>query len=76
MAVAPESSFGGTEAEQADFIARLPELLAGVDPVFVMWVWAYDSPATGLLFESLGLSQNDGTPKPALEAWRRFLEQE
>jgi len=76
LAVAPESMFGGTEAEQAGFIARLPELLEGVDPVFVMWVWAYDSPATGPLFESLGLSQNDGTPKPALEAWRRFLERE
>jgi len=76
LAVAPRSSFGGTEAEQAGFIARLPELLDGVDLVFVMWVWAYDSPATGPLFESLGLSQNDGTPKPALEGWRRFLERE
>lgn len=76
LAVAPESSFGGTEAEQEDFIARLSGLLADVDPVFVMWVWAYDSPATGPLFGSLGLSQNDGTPKPALGAWRRFLEQE
>ncbi len=74
LAVAPSSPLGGTPEEQAAFIERLAALLDGVDPAFVMWVWAYDSPATGPLFESLGLSTNDGTPKPALEAWRRLLE--
>lgn len=73
LAVAPSSSLGGSPEEQAAFIARLPVLLDGVDPAFVMWVWAYDSPATGPLFESLGLSTNDGAAKPALDAWQRFL---
>ncbi|GMU41139.1 MAG: hypothetical protein AMXMBFR23_20050 [Chloroflexota bacterium] len=73
LAVATASPLGGTPEEQAAFIERLSLLLDGVEPAFVMWVWAYDSPATGPLFESLGLSTNDGTPKPALDAWRRFL---
>lgn len=64
---------GGSPTEQADFVSRLGPLLASSEPAFAMWVWAYDTPAVGPTFESLGLSQVDGTAKPALEAWRAFV---
>ena len=64
---------GGTPSEQADFIRRLGRLLASVEPAFVMWVWAYDTPAVGPTFESLGLSTADGGEKPALAAWKAFV---
>ncbi|MCB9491040.1 MAG: hypothetical protein H6674_03120 [Dehalococcoidia bacterium] len=64
---------GGTPSEQADFVHRLGPLLASVEPEFVMWVWAYDTPAVGPSFESLGLSTADGTAKPSLAAWKAFV---
>ncbi len=64
---------GGSPSEQAEFIRRLGSLLAGIEPAFAMWVWAYDTPAVGPTFESLGLSAVDGTAKPALEAWKAFV---
>lgn len=70
---APTSALGGTPEEQAAFIARLGTLLAGVDPAFVMWAWAYDTSAVGPPFESLALHDVAGTPKPALEAWRALI---
>jgi hypothetical protein len=69
--------FGGTPEEQAAFIARLPSLLGagglGVEPRFVMWVWAFDTPVVGDVFGSLGLAENDGNQKPALDAWLDFV---
>ncbi|MGE3960849.1 MAG: hypothetical protein AB7F65_04130 [Dehalococcoidia bacterium] len=61
---------GGTPEEQAEFIRRLGALVAPLSPEFMMWVWAYDTPAVGPTFESLGLSAADGTSKPAAEAWQ------
>jgi hypothetical protein len=75
LSVAPASPFGGTPAEQRAFIERLPDLLEGVDPAFVMWVWAYDiGEIVGPTFATVGLSENDGTSKPALGAWSAFIE--
>lgn len=67
---------GGTPEEQVAFIERLEALLEPVDPSFAMWVWAYDTPAVGPTFESLGLSEQGGAPKPALEAWQAFVDSE
>jgi len=67
---------GGTPEEQSAFIERLDALLEPVDPAFAMWVWAYDTSAVGPTFESLGLSEEGGEPKPALEAWQSFVERE
>lgn len=46
--------------------------MEGVEPAFVMWVWAYDSEAAGPSFASLGLNQADA-PKPARDAWQMFI---
>lgn len=67
------STLGGTPEEQAAFVGRLGALLEPVDPRFAMWVWAYDTPAVGPTFESLGLSSQQGEPKPALDAWRDLI---
>ena len=63
---------GGTPEEQAAFIARLRDLLAPLDLEFAMWSWAYDTDTVGPPFDSIGLAANDGTPKPAWDAWRAF----
>lgn len=66
------AGLGGSPEEQEAFIRRLPELLAPVAPPFALWVWAYDTPAVGPTFESLGLSSHSGEAKPALRAWQEF----
>lgn len=67
---------GGTPEEQQRFVERLEALLAPLGPRFAMWVWVYDTPGLGPVFESLGLASADESPKPAFEAWRALIEVE
>lgn len=68
---APTSEFGGTEEEQAAFVRRFGDLIAGGDVRFALWSFAYDAcvplPAP---FESIALGECDGSAKPALAAWQ------
>lgn len=73
LAAAPGSALGGTPEEQAAFIERLATLLEPAGAAFAMWAWAYDTPAVGSPFESLGLHDGEGMAKPALAAWQRLL---
>jgi hypothetical protein len=73
LAVAPGGLGAGTPEAQAAFIERLEELLEGIEPVLGLWVHAFDSPAAGELFATLGLHEADGTPRTSVEAWQRLI---
>lgn len=70
LSTAPDSEFGGSEAEQADFVQRFFELTADLDLAFAMWSFPNDiGPAINPAFETVSLRHNDGRPKPALAVW-------
>jgi hypothetical protein len=68
---APGSGYGGSEAEQAAFVARFGELTSGLDVELVLWAFPNDVGAgINPAFESLSLRSNAGEPKPAFAAWQ------
>ncbi len=71
LSVAPDSPHGGDPEQQAAFVRRFVELTDVLDVRIALWAFPHD-PGAGVLstFESIGLRENDGTPKPALEAWK------
>lgn len=76
LSTAPDSAFGGSEEEQADFVRRFFELTATIHPGFMVWSFPHDiGPGINPAFESVSLRHNDGTPKPALEVWRSLVMQ-
>ena len=76
LSTAPDSDYGGSEIEQADFVLRLFDLTANLDLGFAVWSFPNDiGPAINPAFESVSLRHNDGTPKPALDIWRSIVMQ-
>ncbi len=75
LSSAPASGYGGAPAEQVEFLGRLPALLSPAEVQAVLWSFPYDlgSASPVPTFESVALRENDGTAKPALEAWRAFI---
>jgi len=70
LSTAPASGFGGSPEEQAAFVRRLRDLLAGVPVEIALWSFPNDVGAgVNPAFESVSLRANGGTPKPALAAW-------
>ena len=71
---APDSPFGGSEAEQAAFVQRFFELITDLDLSLALWSFPYD-PAGQInpAFLSVSLRHNDGVPKPALAIWREMI---
>ncbi len=63
---------GATPEQQAAFVQRLPALLHGVTPRFVMWPSAYDDASAAAPGAAMGLSTQDGTARPALSAWQQL----
>jgi len=64
----------GTEAEQVEFIKRLPTLMARVQPKVVAWSLLHDVGGTvmGQDLTSTGLLTNDGRPKPGFQAFKEI----
>ena len=71
---APDSPFGGSEAEQAAFVRCFFELTTGLDLSLALWSFPHD-PAGQInpAFLSVSLRHNDGTPKPALTVWQEMI---
>lgn len=63
----------GSAEEQAAFIRRLPALLDGVHPAFVLWAFGHDPGLSGTAFDTVGLHTNSGEPRPGLAAWREVI---
>ncbi|MEX2080691.1 MAG: hypothetical protein WEC33_03670 [Dehalococcoidia bacterium] len=73
LSSAPMSDYGGSPAEQVEFVERLPVLFAGATVSMAVWAFPYDiGGAIGEAFESVSLRENNGTPKAALEAWQHI----
>ena len=64
----------GSEAQQAEFIRRLPALMEKVRPKVVVWSLLHDvnHPALGVSLSSTGLRTSRGEEKAAWSAWRRL----
>jgi hypothetical protein len=60
-----------TEEEQAAFVRRFGELIAGVEPVGVLWSFLYDQDIAEP-FTSLGLIDRAGQAKAALADWQQL----
>lgn len=62
----------GTPAEQREFVERLPELMANVNPAVVAWSLLHDVSGSGLSGElaTTGLLMSSGEPKPAYAAFK------
>lgn len=73
LSSAPQSGYGGSEAEQAAFIQRFGELIEGLEVEIVLWAFPNDvGPGVNPAFEYLSLRTNGGAAKPALAAWQRL----
>lgn len=73
LAAAPTSGHGGTPDEQVEFVKRFFELTAAVNAPMSLWSFPNDPGATAGPFAAVGLRERDGTPKPALAAWREAI---
>lgn len=65
-----DSGFGGTPEEQAEFVARFGNLIGELNVEFALWAFPHDPPGAPVPFEAVALRENDGTVRPALDAWR------
>lgn len=65
----------GSPEEQAAFVRRLPLLFEGVRPAFFLWAFDHDPGLSGTPFDTAGLRANDGTSRPAFDAWRDVVRQ-
>jgi hypothetical protein len=65
----------GTEAEQVEFIKRLPELMTRVQPKVLAWSLLHDvdSSALGGDLATTGLLTKDGRAKPGYQAFRALV---
>lgn len=67
-----DPEYGGSPQGQAGFLARLPELLKGLDVRLINYNFLFDAKGFGAAFESMGLIDAQGKIKPALDAFRRL----
>jgi hypothetical protein len=68
------SPYGGTPEEQAAFVTRFLALTRPLTPSVALWTFPNDLGASAPgTYASISLRRNDGTPKPALEAWHRGI---
>jgi hypothetical protein len=71
LAPFPDSPFGGSEVEQAGFVARFFNLTSGANLALALWSFPHDLGEGGHpVFNSVSLRYNNGTPKPALTVWQ------
>lgn len=63
----------GSAGEQVAFIRRLPALLDGVQPAFVLWAFFQDPPVTGTPFDTIGLAENCCASRPGLDLWKKVV---
>ncbi|MBI4731061.1 MAG: hypothetical protein HY781_02840 [Chloroflexi bacterium] len=67
----PDSPYGGSEDEQAEFIRRFFDLTSGLDLALALWSFPHDLGEGGHpAFDSVSLRNNNGDPKPALVVWQ------
>jgi hypothetical protein len=57
------------EVEQAEFVDLLFTAVRPLDVKAVVWVWMYEQPNSPFLFGSMTLRREDGTARPAWDAW-------
>jgi len=74
LAPAPDSPFGGSEAEQTTFVRRFFELTRNINLTLSLWSFPHDlGPQTNPAFTSVSLRYNNGRSKPALAVWQEFV---
>lgn len=61
-----DAKFGGSPQNQARFLERFPELVRDLNVLLVNWNFLHDAKGFGDVFESMGLIDAQGRPKPAL----------
>lgn len=74
MEIGWPTSGSGNEGEQAEFIARLPELSRVLRVEALAWALLHDVRLAEFdaNLNSVGLRAHDGRSKPGLEAFRRL----
>jgi hypothetical protein len=73
ISTAPQSGYGGSEAEQLAFVERFAQLTGGLDVELVLWAFPNDVGADiNPSFEFLSLRTNAGEAKPAMAAWQQL----
>lgn len=68
------SKAGGSPEKQAAFLKRFPTLIEGLDVRMVNWNFLYDIKGFGEVFDTMGLLDEKGEPKPALAVWKSMPE--
>lgn len=58
-----------SEDEQAAFVRRLFELTADLDLALLLWLFVYQPSGVEQAFEAMSLRRDDGTARPAWDAW-------
>lgn len=67
-----DPAFGGSPKAQAEFLTRFPSLIQELDVRMVNWNFLYDVKGFGPVFDSMGLFDSAGKPKPAWASWRNL----
>jgi len=67
---APQSPYGGSPEEQAEFVDRFGQLIEGLDVAIALWSFPNDPAGVGAPFESVALRTNGGDRRPALARWQ------
>jgi hypothetical protein len=64
--------YGSSEETQARFLRRFAELTQDLDLLLVNHFFLYDSKGFGPIFDSMGLLDREGRPKPAYHVWKNL----
>lgn len=67
-----DPKYGGSEESQAEFLRRFEKMTEPLDLRLVNYFILNDTPIFGPVFESMGLYDRTGKPKPALKVWQRL----
>ena len=67
-----DSDFGGSPQSQAAFLKRFQVLIKDLNVPLVNWYFLYDLKGYGPVFESMGLFDSKGKPKPSYAVWSRL----
>jgi hypothetical protein len=65
-----DPAFGGSPESQSAFLKRFPALIDGLDVRLVNYNFLHDAKGFGPIFDSMGLIDSEGQPKPALAAFQ------
>ncbi len=65
--------YRGGESDQAEYLRTMVPFLLGLGVSRVFWFDLYDDRTAGSRFWHYGLVRADGTPKPALDAYRQVI---